>query len=160
MDNDRGSGDREKGKLFRRTKLRAAAEQLSTIYESVLESSQIDIEYVALLSLAGLIALFGLLENSAAVIIGAMLISPLMNPILSAALALLLGDGKLGKRSASVLAFSVAGDHRHHLAGRFSHAAKASDARDLRPYSTESPRSLHCFPFRARRHFGASRWFR
>ncbi|MFZ0737275.1 MAG: TIGR00341 family protein [Candidatus Acidiferrales bacterium] len=109
MDNDRGSGDREKGKLFRRTKLRAAAEQLSTIYESVLESSQIDIEYVALLSLAGLIALFGLLENSAAVIIGAMLISPLMNPILSAALALLLGDGKLGKRSASVLAFSVAG---------------------------------------------------
>ncbi|MGH9680112.1 MAG: DUF389 domain-containing protein, partial [Candidatus Acidiferrales bacterium] len=48
-------------------------------------------------------------ENSAAVIIGAMLISPLMNPILSAALALLLGDGKLGKRSATVLALSVAG---------------------------------------------------
>ncbi|MGB8493237.1 MAG: TIGR00341 family protein [Candidatus Acidiferrum sp.] len=97
------------GTLFRRTKLRISAEQQNVIYESVLDSSQIDIEYVALLTLAGLIALFGLLENSAAVIIGAMLISPLMNPILSAALALLLGDGKMGKRSAAVLAFSVTG---------------------------------------------------
>ena len=109
MNTDRGLNRREDGKLFRRTKLRASPEQRQSIYESVLASSHIDIEYVALLALAGLIALFGLLENSAAVIIGAMLISPLMNPILSAALALLLGDGNLGKRSAAVLGLSVAG---------------------------------------------------
>lgn len=95
--------------LIRSKNLRASVEQRNAIYEGVLDSSQIDIEYVALLILAGLIALFGLLENSAAVIIGAMLISPLMNPILSAALALLLGDGNLGKRSATVLASSIAG---------------------------------------------------
>ena len=97
------------GKLLRRVQIRVSPEQRVAIYKSVLDSSHVDVEYVALLALAGLIALFGLLENSAAVIIGAMLISPLMNPILSAALALLLGDGKLGKRSAIVLASSIAG---------------------------------------------------
>ena len=94
--------------FFRRVELRIPAEQRLTIYQSMLESSHMDIEYSSLLLLAGLIALFGLLENSAAVIIGAMLISPLMNPILSAALALLLGDGKMGKRAAIVLAVSIA----------------------------------------------------
>ncbi|MGC8550461.1 MAG: DUF389 domain-containing protein [Acidobacteriaceae bacterium] len=74
----------------------------------MLEPSHMDLEYTALLLLAGLIALFGLLENSAAVVIGAMLISPLMNPLLSAALALLLGDGKMGKRAAIVLAVNIA----------------------------------------------------
>ena len=100
---------RSEGKLLRRVQIRVSAEQRVAIYKSVLDSSHVDIEYVALLALAGLIALFGLLQNSTAVIIGAMLISPLMNPILSAALALLLGDGNLGKRSAVVLASSVAG---------------------------------------------------
>jgi uncharacterized hydrophobic protein (TIGR00271 family) len=103
-----GAG-RDDGKLFRRIELRASAEQRNELYKSILDSSHIDIEYGALLTLAGLIALFGLLENSAAVIIGAMLISPLMNPILSAALALLLGDGNLGRRSATVLAVSIGG---------------------------------------------------
>ena len=59
--------------------------------ESILQDSRPDLKYVAMLAFAGLIALFGLLQNSTAVIIGAMLISPLMNPILSAALALILG---------------------------------------------------------------------
>ncbi len=98
----------DQGRLFRRVELRASPDQRDAIYRSILDSSQIDIEYAALLIVAGLIALFGLLENSAAVIIGAMLISPLMNPILAAALALLLGDGKLGRRSAIVLVVSVA----------------------------------------------------
>lgn len=80
-----------------------------------------DIEFASLLLLAGLIALSGLLDNSAAVIIGAMLISPLMNPILSAALALLLGDGKMGKRAAIVLMVSIAAKLNRqcsHLTGR------------------------------------------
>ena len=62
------------------------------IYRSILDSSHLGLEYVAMLAFAGLIALFGLLQNSVAVIIGAMLISPLMNPVLAAALALILGD--------------------------------------------------------------------
>lgn len=47
--------------------------------------------YVLLLASAG-IAAFGLLANSAAVVIGAMLVSPLMAPIFGMALALSRGD--------------------------------------------------------------------
>jgi uncharacterized hydrophobic protein (TIGR00271 family) len=84
----------------------ATREQL---YRSILDSSHLDLEYVSMLAFAGLIALFGLLQNSVAVIIGAMLISPLMNPILAAALALILGDWSLGRRAASALAWSIGG---------------------------------------------------
>ncbi len=78
------------------------------LYRSILDSSHLDLEYVSMLAFAGLIALFGLLQNSVAVIIGAMLISPLMNPILAAALALILGYWSLGRRAASVLASGYA----------------------------------------------------
>lgn len=79
------------------------------LYNSVLEESHLDPEFLTMLALSALIALLGLLQNSAAVIIGAMLISPLMNPILSAALALTLGDVRLGRKAAVVLTLSVAG---------------------------------------------------
>ena len=85
--------------FFRRVEVRVPADQHLTIDQSMLDSSHMDIEYSSLLLPAGLIALFRLLENSAAVTIGAMLLFPLMNLILSAALALLLDDGKMGKHS-------------------------------------------------------------
>jgi uncharacterized hydrophobic protein (TIGR00271 family) len=55
------------------------------------------------------IAILGLVLNSPAVIIGAMLISPLMGPILSAGLALATGDVILGIRSVINLALSCLG---------------------------------------------------
>jgi uncharacterized hydrophobic protein (TIGR00271 family) len=88
-------------------KLTASARE--QLYKSVLDASHLDLEYVAMLAFAALIALFGLLQNSVAVIIGAMLISPLMNPVLAGALALVLGDWSLGRRAASVLAWSIGG---------------------------------------------------
>ena len=48
---------------------------------------------------AAVIATLGLLVNSAAVIIGAMIVAPLMNPILSMAFAIVTGNWKLYKRS-------------------------------------------------------------
>ena len=48
---------------------------------------------------ASVIATFGLLVNSAAVIIGAMIVAPLMNPILSTSFAIVTGNWKLYKRS-------------------------------------------------------------
>jgi uncharacterized hydrophobic protein (TIGR00271 family) len=92
---------------LRQIHLRVPAQQRQSIYDSIQSGSRGDLEYAALVALAALIALFGLLQNSAAVIIGAMLISPMMNPLLAGALALLLGDGQLGKRSAAVLGGSV-----------------------------------------------------
>lgn len=65
------------------------------------------IYHLALLT-AGLIALFGLLTNSVAVVIGAMLISPLMGPIISSGLALTIGDLALARRAFRTIAVSVA----------------------------------------------------
>jgi len=51
--------------------------------------------YYLLLLLSALIATFGLLANSPAVVIGAMLVSPLMTPIFGIAIGLLTGDARL-----------------------------------------------------------------
>jgi len=51
-----------------------------------------DRNYYVLIFLSALIATLGLLQNSAAVIIGAMLVAPLMTPILSLSLGIVLGD--------------------------------------------------------------------
>jgi len=48
--------------------------------------------YFIILTIANLIALCGLITNSIAVIIGAMLISPLMSPILNIGYAFITGD--------------------------------------------------------------------
>ena len=96
------------GGFYKHIAFALSGQQRDSIYNSILQAGGMDPEYLSMLGLSALIALFGLLQNSAAVIIGAMLISPLMNAILSAALALLLGDGNLGRRSAFVLVVSVA----------------------------------------------------
>ena len=51
-----------------------------------------DRNYYMLIFLSAFIATLGLLQNSAAVIIGAMLVAPLMTPILSLSLGIVLGD--------------------------------------------------------------------
>lgn len=71
---------------------------------SVVERSWI--YYLMLLS-ASLIALLGLLTNSVAVVIGAMLISPLMSPIISSGLALTIGDLPLARRAYRTIFTSV-----------------------------------------------------
>lgn len=63
--------------------------------------------YVASLIFANLIALLGLLSNSVAVVIGAMLISPLMGPIFSLGLAFAMGHLSLARKAARIIAVSV-----------------------------------------------------
>lgn len=72
--------------------------------------SEIDISagYFAMLTLANLIALSGLLLNSIAVIIGAMLISPLMGPMLSFGFSFITGDKVIWRKSIKKLSISVA----------------------------------------------------
>ena len=55
--------------------------------------------FFLLLITASIIATLGLIANSVAVIIGAMIVAPLMNPILSIAFAIVTGNWKLYKRS-------------------------------------------------------------
>lgn len=51
-------------------------------YEAVIAGATDSVEYYVLLVLSCFIALFGLFQNSAAVIIGAMIVAPLMGPVL------------------------------------------------------------------------------
>lgn len=63
------------------------------------EGSQPNLEFLGLISAAAMLAAFGLLQNSAAVIIGAMLIAPLMTPIMGAGLSLAHGNRPLFQTS-------------------------------------------------------------
>ncbi len=56
------------------------------------ELSQPGINFTVLMLLSSLLASFGLLQNSAAVIIGAMLVAPLMSPLMSFSIALTQGN--------------------------------------------------------------------
>jgi uncharacterized hydrophobic protein (TIGR00271 family) len=73
-----------------------------------------DIDFYVLMVLAASIALFGLLQNSAAVIIGAMLVAPLMSPILAMAYSIVRGQAKMLRQATEsavngiILAIAVA----------------------------------------------------
>ena len=69
----------------------------------LLDSSEPDFDYFVLVVLSSMIATLGLLINSGAVIIGAMLVAPLMSPIIGLGLGSLIGEEKLLKRSVSAL---------------------------------------------------------
>ncbi len=62
------------------------------LQDSLMDEAKLDYDYVVLTLGACLIATLGLLSNSAAVIIGAMLVAPLMLPIRSVAFGILEGD--------------------------------------------------------------------
>ena len=79
------------------------------VYAQIFAASEIgSLSYWLEIFFAAGIATFGLVESSPAVIIGAMLISPLMGPIMGAGLALAVGDLFLGIRAALNIVVSVA----------------------------------------------------
>ncbi|MRR56000.1 MAG: TIGR00341 family protein [Deltaproteobacteria bacterium] len=98
---------------FHRYFARKRDDQISQINrESVIKGVYQDVEvsagYFLLLSLANLIALCGLIVNSAPVIIGAMLISPLMGPILSSGFAFITGNSTIWHSALKKISLSVA----------------------------------------------------
>ena len=58
------------------------------------EASRPSFDFYVLVALSSVIATMGLLTNSVAVIIGAMLVAPLMSPILGIGLASVTGDDR------------------------------------------------------------------
>jgi len=67
------------------------------------DSSNPDFDYFLLVVLSSIIATFGLITDSAPVIIGAMLVAPLMSPLLGLSLASLNGDEVLLSRSITAI---------------------------------------------------------
>jgi uncharacterized hydrophobic protein (TIGR00271 family) len=73
-------------------------EQLG-VREELIEDAQPGSDYFVLIVLSSIIATLGLLLNSPAVVIGAMLVAPLMSPILGFSLGIILGEGRLVRTS-------------------------------------------------------------
>lgn len=78
-------------------------ERVSDVHLQLRVSSTPDFDYFVLVLLSCMIATFGLLIDSAATIIGAMLVAPLMSPILGIGLASIRGDTDLLKNALSAL---------------------------------------------------------
>ena len=77
--------------------------KIQEIHTGLSEESNLDIYYLALTIGSCVIATFGLLSNSAAVIIGAMIVAPLMLPIRSLAFAALAGNVVLFRKSVTAI---------------------------------------------------------
>ncbi|MGD2026253.1 MAG: DUF389 domain-containing protein [Anaerolineales bacterium] len=78
-------------------------ERVSDVQVQLRDSSTPDFDYFVMVLLSCMIATFGLLIDSAATIIGAMLVAPLMSPILGIGLASIRGDTDLLRDAATAL---------------------------------------------------------
>jgi uncharacterized hydrophobic protein (TIGR00271 family) len=85
---------------------RARIEQ-SLFSDAPAELGSYVVRLVALTALSALIASFGLLENSSAVVIGAMLVSPLMQPIIGLAAAIVGSEGRRQLVSIALIALAT-----------------------------------------------------
>lgn len=63
-------------------------------YVRIRRSARPDTDYYVLITLSAIIAALGLMVNSPAVVIGAMLVAPLMSPMVGTGLAIVLGDAR------------------------------------------------------------------
>jgi uncharacterized hydrophobic protein (TIGR00271 family) len=75
--------------------------QQTEVYRAIREGAQPKVDFFVMMGLSAAIATLGLLQNSPAVIIGAMLVAPLMAAIFGLSLGIVRGDVRLLKRAAS-----------------------------------------------------------
>ena len=78
-----------------------------TVLKSRQEAAKPSLEFFVLLIAATIIATFGLIDNSAAVVIGAMIIAPLMDPIVSLAFGIATYNKKLIGQSITLIALGT-----------------------------------------------------
>lgn len=90
--------------LFRKIVRPVTLERRAEVQVQLRDSCTPDFDFFLLVVLSAVIATLGLLTDSAAVIIGAMLVAPLMSPIIGLGLASLTGDARLFRDSGVALA--------------------------------------------------------
>ena len=86
----------------------ASQEQYTTLFTNLREESRTNSTFMTLLVLSTMLATFGLFINSSSVIIGAMLLAPLMQPIVSLSMGVLRQDSALELTGAKTIAVGVA----------------------------------------------------
>ncbi len=80
-------------------------EERTDLVARIQSNSQWNFDFIMLVALSTLIAAMGLLDNSPAVIIGAMLVAPLMTPLLGVGIALSQGNPRLAEMSLKSVAY-------------------------------------------------------
>ena len=76
-----------------------APEQKRAVYDEMQGSSRASVDFYVLIVLSSLIAYFGLIQDSEAVIIGAMLVAPLMSPMMAMAFGIVMGRLKMSLKA-------------------------------------------------------------
>jgi uncharacterized hydrophobic protein (TIGR00271 family) len=85
----------------------ASKEQYTQLFTNLRDDSKLNSVFIILLILSTMIATFGLFTNSSSVVIGAMLLAPLMQPIVSLSMGVLRQDIGLEKDGAKSIFFGV-----------------------------------------------------
>jgi uncharacterized hydrophobic protein (TIGR00271 family) len=85
----------------------ASKAQYASLFTQLREEARLSQSFMVLLIFATMIATFGLFINSSSVIIGAMLLAPLMQPIVSLSMGVLRQDISLEKHGANTIALGV-----------------------------------------------------
>ncbi|MBW0159673.1 DUF389 domain-containing protein [Sinorhodobacter sp. B57] len=83
------------------------AKDSDTLFEQIEESSVPSLNFYFMLGMATAIAAFGLLSNSAPAIIGAMIVAPLMSPIVGFSFGAIMGANKLTLQSLASIVTGV-----------------------------------------------------
>ncbi len=78
----------------------SATEAREALYNEIEKSAHLDLNFIVLVMLSTVVAAIGLINNSVAIVIGAMLIAPLLGPNLAFGLGTALGDISLMRKSA------------------------------------------------------------
>jgi len=86
----------------------ASEERFKDLFIALRNDARMSTAYVTLMVLSTLLATIGLYQNSTAVVIGAMLLAPLMAPIISIAMGMLRGDHDLYRHSAFKIVIGIA----------------------------------------------------
>ncbi|MFD2202172.1 DUF389 domain-containing protein [Shivajiella indica] len=86
----------------------ATSEEFKWLFTILRENSRLKSSYLVLMALSTIIATFGLFGNSTPVIIGAMILAPLMAPIISLAMGVLRQDQNLLKYSFMTIGVGMA----------------------------------------------------
>lgn len=85
----------------------ASQEQYTSLFSNLREEGKVNSVYIILLILSTLLATLGLFVNSASVVIGAMLLAPLMQPIVSLSMGVLRQDSALEINGAKSIFWGV-----------------------------------------------------
>lgn len=86
---------------------RLSLSERTEVYVRIRRSARPDIDFFILIGLSALIAALGLMLNSPAVVIGAMLVAPLMSPLIGAGLAVVMGNTRFLRLSLSAIVRGV-----------------------------------------------------